>query len=240
MQHQVFISYAAPDEELVENFADRLRQYGVKVWLYSTDKTLSTNIWKEIENKIHETKIFAFAASIHSRNAEGQHRELKLVLDKVHENEELAFQLLPIVIGDLSFTDLPTELQAVNGIRLSIHTVASTAHKVARDLFPELFIGDVDINWMFPRPTQWLEVCNITSGIEEYIELNDQLYFRRISPMGLFECYSPRIDKLIWILPENVRPSKSSESESKIVPIEFRFETIISYESHGRRLLQTQ
>ena len=45
MGHSIFISYATPDQDLVENFADHLLQNGIKAWIYSIDKTLSSDIW---------------------------------------------------------------------------------------------------------------------------------------------------------------------------------------------------
>ena len=75
-RHQIFLSYATPDQDLVENFADRLLQYGVKVWVYSIDKTLSGGTWGEIETRIDEAEVFAFAASVDSCDADGQRASL--------------------------------------------------------------------------------------------------------------------------------------------------------------------
>ena len=44
-------------------------------------------------------------------------------------------------------------------------------------------------------------------NIEEFFELGDVLYFKSISPMGLFECYAPKIEGLFWIAPEYVKPA---------------------------------
>ena len=57
----IFLSYPAPDQDLVENFADHLCQIGVKAWVYSIDKTLSSETWPEIETHIDEAELFAFA-----------------------------------------------------------------------------------------------------------------------------------------------------------------------------------
>ena len=56
-----------------------------------------------------------------------------------------------------------------------------------------------------------LAVRNIDQGIGEYLTQKDLLYFRRLSPLGLFECYSPKLKALFWILPENVRPCGISQ-----------------------------
>ena len=50
VRHQIFLSYAALDQDLVENFADRLLQNGVRAWVYSIDKTFSAATWSEIDS----------------------------------------------------------------------------------------------------------------------------------------------------------------------------------------------
>ena len=42
------------------------------------------------------------------------------------------------------------------------------------------------------------------SMIEEYFDIGDKLYFRAVSPIGLFKCYAPKLNKLFWIAPQNV------------------------------------
>ena len=99
MGHSIFISYATPDQDLVENFADHLLQNGIKAWIYSIDKTLSSDIWREIEACIDEAEFFAFVASENSRDADGQHRELQRAVEKVRQGGGREFRLLPIVAG---------------------------------------------------------------------------------------------------------------------------------------------
>lgn len=41
--------------------------------------------------------------------------------------------------------------------------------------------------------------------VEEYFDVGDKLYFRMISPLGLFDCYAPNLGEQFWIAPENVR-----------------------------------
>ena len=62
-RHQIFLSYAALDQDLAENFADHLFQNGVKAWVYSIDKTLSGATWSEIKTRIYEAELFAFVAA---------------------------------------------------------------------------------------------------------------------------------------------------------------------------------
>ena len=236
-RHQIFLSYATPDQDLVENFAARLLQYGVKAWVYSIDKTLSDATWGEIETRIDEAEVFAFAASVDSCGAHGQRREFELAIEKVHrQGGEL--RLLPIVLRDFPFSELPTALQRVNGFQLDAYNVESMAHQMARRFFPDLFDNERDKPWKCPKPGQWLEVHLIDPGIEGALTLKDPLYFRRLSPMGLFECYSPKLNELFWIMPENVRACEISQDALPAVPEEFHYMTSIRHEMRGRNLPQ--
>ena len=234
-RHQIFLSYATPDQDLVENFADRLLQYGVKVWVYSIDKTLSGGTWGEIETRIDEAEVFAFAASVDSCDADGQRREFELAIEKVRRRGK-ELRLLPIVLRDFPFSELPTALQRVNGFRLDAYNVESMAQQVARAFFPDLFDNERDKPWKCPKPGQWLEVHLIDPGIEGYLTLKDLLYFRRLSPLGLFECYSPKLGDLFWVLPENVLVCGLSQDALPTVPEEFHYMTSIRYEMRGRDL----
>ncbi|MYG04748.1 MAG: toll/interleukin-1 receptor domain-containing protein [Acidobacteriia bacterium] len=240
VEHNVFISYPAPNQDLVENFADHLLRNGVKAWVYSIDKTLSAETWPEIEACIDQAELFAFVASEDSRDAEGQHRELRLAVEKIGQHGRAKFRLLPIVLGGLSFSEIPSELQHVNGVRLDAHTVTSKAKEVARTFFPDLFDDERERAWHCPRPGQWLEVRRVDSGIEGFLERNDLLYFRRLSPLGLLECYSPKLHELFWIMPDNVRASGTPRDECPSVPREYRYETSINDEILGRRLGSTR
>ena len=240
MVHNVFISYPTPNQDLVENFADHLLQNGVKAWVYSIDKTLSSETWAEIETRIDKAELFAFVASEDSRHAKGQHHELQIAVEKIKRCGRTEDRLLPIVIGDLSFSEIPQVMQRVNGVRLDAHTVASTAEKVARTFFPDLFDDVRERFWHCPKPGQWLEVHRLDPGIERFLARKDLLYFRRLSPMGLFECYSPKLDGLFWIMPDNVRASGIPGDECPSVPQEFRYETSIDYEMRGRQLGSTR
>ncbi|MBI4472471.1 MAG: toll/interleukin-1 receptor domain-containing protein [Acidobacteria bacterium] len=235
MKHHIFLSHPQPDQDLIENLAARLLEVGIKAWVYSLDKTLSQDTWKEIEARIDQAELFAFAASVHSRDATGQHRELELALNKI-ENSMTSPKLLPILIGEIEFRTLPDRLRSINGIRLSAYTVQSTAHQIAKTFFPDLFTTSREQAWKYPKPGQWLQVSNIDPGIEEYFTPGDQLYFRRISPLGLFECYSPKLDDLFWISPENVKLSDivgADAPQKPIVPLRFQYQTSYEHERLG-------
>ena len=233
MPHQIFLSYAIPDQDLVENLADQLQQFGIKTWVYSLDRALSSEIWKDIEANVIEAELFAFVTSTHSKDSAGQHRELEIVVDRFQNSANYGDKILPIVVGDTPFSGLPDKLRNINGVRLDIYSVRSTAFEIAKTFFPDLFDKPTSDPWNFPKPGQWLEVSNLSPGIEEFLSLRDPLYFRRISPLGLFECYSPKLMNLFWISPINVCTSLLQGGECPSVPKQFRYETALEYERIG-------
>ena len=72
--------------------------------VYSIDKTLSAETWDEIKTRIAIAELFAFAASVNSRDSSGQHRELQMAIEKVTQDPGNKNRLLPIMIDDLPFS----------------------------------------------------------------------------------------------------------------------------------------
>lgn len=206
MSHQIFISYAGYDMDLIGNFQDRLKGYGVSAWVYSVDKTLSEETWKEIEAKIQLSSVMIFAVSAYTENAEGQKRELEIALNKF-ENFDISTRFFPLALRDTPFSIFPDKLRNINGERLDAHNVKTAAFKIASSFFPDLFENQRAKEWNIPVPGEWLEICGMHEIIEAYFEIGDILYFKTISPMGLFECFAPKINDLFWIAPEYVRPA---------------------------------
>jgi hypothetical protein len=227
----------------VENLAGRLRDIGVEAWVYSIDRTLAEDAWQEIEDKIQRAELFIFVASRYSRDAKGQHRELQLALDRITRTG-MALRMIPIVVDDVVFNDLPGELRRVNGLRLDAYTVKSTAHELATTFFPEFVDSEKHRQWKFPLPGQWLEICDLDQWIEEHFELGDQMYFRRISPLGLFECYSPKLSGLFWLAAHNLRPinvaDDSGELERERVPRSYRYSASYDFERIGIEEMRRQ
>lgn len=236
MTHHVFICYPAQNEDIVKNFAGRLRDLGVEAWVYSLDRTLAEDIWNEIQDKIQSCQLFIFVASNHSLDAKGQHRELQLALDRL-KAAGVPPRMVPVLIDDIGFLSLPEELSRVNGLRLDAHTVKSTAHDVAKTFFPELVAKEKTQDWKYPKPGQWLEVCNIDQWIEERFDLGDRVYFRRISPLGLFECYSPKLAGLFWFASHNLRATDVVDEDGRLerqdVPWSYRYSASYDFEKLG-------
>jgi TIR domain len=236
MAHRVFICYPVQEEDIVKNFAGRLRDLGVKAWIYSLDRTLAEDVWSEIQNKIDSCEVFIFVASKHSFDAKGQHREVRLALDRL-KMSAVSLPMVPVLIDNISFSSLPEELSRVNGLRLDAHTVKSTAHDLAKTFFPELVTKEKAQGWKYPRPGQWLEVCNIDQWSEECFDLGDRVYFRRISPLGLFECYSPKLAGLFWFAPHNLRATDILDEDGSLerqdVPWSYRYSASYDFERIG-------
>ena len=243
MKHEVFISYPSPNEDIVENLVGRLEDLGVTVWVYSLDGTLAEDSWAEIELKIEESEVFLFVASRFSKDAQGQHRELSLALAKIRK-VKTNLRAFPVVLDDVGFRSLPDELAAINGVRLDAYSVKSTAFAIAKTFFPELVAVRKIQEWTYPRPGQWLEVCQIDPWIEEYFDLGDRVYFRRLSPLGLFECYSPKLQGLFWFASKNLQMSDVIDEggllERQKVPRRYRYDTSIECERIGLEQLERQ
>jgi len=236
MEYHVFISYAQEDNELIENFRGRLKECGVNAWVYSIDRTLADDTWEEIKTRIQMSRVVIFAISSYTADAQGQKRELEIAFNKIQQTR-LETRIFPLALRNTSFSAFPEKLQRINGYRLDAFDVMTIARKISMKFFPELFREQLESEWRYPVPGQWVEVCELDGLIEEYFDIGDQLYFRRISPLGLFECYSPKIKELFWIGSEWVKPSLATgESETereKQVPYVYQISGMIEIEQLG-------
>ncbi len=109
MTHHTFICHASENAEIVENFAGRLREYGIKAWVYSLDRTLAKATWDEIEDRIRDCELFIFVASKHTLDAKGQHHELQIAMSRLKESSA-RLRMFPVLIDDMEFSSLPEEL----------------------------------------------------------------------------------------------------------------------------------
>jgi hypothetical protein len=235
VKYVAFISYACADTDLVENFKDHLGRYGVEAWVYSIDRTLAEDAWEEIQTKINECDIAVFIVSDHTLNAQGQIRELEIAVEKTEATTGTG-RILPIVVGGTKFSSLPENLKYKNGLHLDTHSVKSTALELARRAFPDKVVEEISRHWKHPIPGEWLEVSNLNSNLEEFFDLGEPLYFRAISPMGLFECYSPKIGGLYWIFPDNVRLSAEQDHYKQLeveIPFIFQVSGMVKIQQFG-------
>jgi hypothetical protein len=235
MEHDLFISYSDRDRDLIENFRTHLADLGVSAWVYSRDRTLAKDSWEEIKEKIKTTKYMIFACSKNTEDAIGQQRELEIAMELIKSAKEIE-TIIPIVIDDSPFSIIPICISRWNGERLTPHNIKSIAFGIATQLFPYKFEDIRSSPWHYPIPGNWVEVSRIDEFVEQHLELKELLYFRQISPMGLFECYAPRRNSLIWVSPLNVRtPSvQPDEGDSSLeVPFEYSVGGWLSIQSAG-------
>lgn len=236
MQHQIFISYAGPDQELVENFRSELKLRGINAWVYSLDKTIGSEIWNEIEDKIQEISCWIFIISNHSVSSNGQLGELKLVLQKV-TSAGVRNRIIPLFWNEINPSDCPEPFNQINGEFLDAESVKTTAFKIAERFFPDLLERESLKEWKYPCPGEWLKISKMDRCLEKSsYQLGDKLYFRKISPIRLFECYSPKIKGLYSISPENVVRSVDIEVEKNHgcdVPYEYSVSGMIHIEQLG-------
>lgn len=233
MKYNVFISYASPDQAIVENLRGEFKTIGINAWVYSLDRTIATDSWKEIKEKITESDLVLFVVSENTLKAEGQKRELSMVLEKVTPVSSTG-KIMPVFIDETKPSDFPIELSHKNGLFLDASSVKTVALKVAKSAFPSLF--EQTTPWKYPRPGEWLKVSNIDRLLEQYFDLGDKLYFRTISPMGLFECYAPKIKELFWISPENISISTDIEDDKLLedqIPFIFTVMGIVEIQRRG-------
>ncbi len=218
VKHNIFISYANNDLHIVENLRDQFEDIGIKAWVYSRDATLGEHMWKEITNKLAEVDMVIFVLSDDSATADGQQRELNLVLEKIVPITGYS-RIMPLFITGTNPRNYPAPLRSINGEFLDGRTVKLVVWKIANQAFPSLIRQKNHQPWNYPVPGEWLEVSNLDGIVAQYFDIGDKLYFRAISPMGLFECYDPKVDGLFWISPNNVQRSLVEEDSELTVSV---------------------
>lgn len=232
----IFISYPNEEKNIVGNLRGRLREYHIDAWAYSHDKTLGRDAWKEIKNKIDKSRVILFMVSDYTEKAKGQRKELTLIVNKFNKSK-----LIPILINDVPFSKLPKKIRYINGLKVSAYNVKSVALEIADKYFSELFQKSKSPKWEYPKPCEWLEVSCLDGYIEKYCDIGDKLYFRRITPMGLFECYFPKINGLLFISPKNVKRTEIIDEDGSFerenVPLKYRFMTSVDCERKGYEIL---
>jgi|CXWL01.1.fsa_nt_gi hypothetical protein len=211
---RAFISYPDALNELADLLRDELRQLGIEAWLFSRDRTTGTSTWSEIELQLKEARVVLFLVGTATASAAGQARELDFCTT-------LGKQAVPLVCDSLAFLDLPRTLVNVNGARLEYNNTRVEASRLARAFYPELFQPSMDVHWVCPRPGEWLKVCQLDDQLKQHFALGDVVYFRRLSPLGLFECYAPKIHDLFWFYPENLRRMSYDVVRQASVPSQY-------------------
>ena len=230
----VIISYNDDVVDIAANLRERLAGYNVSAWLFDRDRTLGEQAWTEIEEKIQKSHILLFFISECTNRSEGQIREFDIA-------SKFEKKVLPVIIEPVRFSSILRrldQLKRINGIELNSHNIQSKALEIVQTFFPELDPSTkVSPGWKYPKPADWLEICNLDVYLEEFFNLGDEVYFRRISPMGLFECYAPKIDGLFWFWPPNLKPASFVDEERIVekerVPHKYRISFMFEIEKRG-------
>jgi hypothetical protein len=235
-----FISYNDDVQDIAENLKERLKSNGVTSWIFSRDRTYGSDSWHEITDKIMESTIILFIISRRTVESIGQIREYAIA----KENHK---SLFPIITEHVDFSDFPsqlTELRRINGFYLDHNNIQSRTLEIVQTFFPELSPSETPANWKYPKPGDWLEVCHIDEYMEKEfkligksVDIGDEVYFRRISPIGLFECYVPQIKELFWFWPPNLKPStlidEDRSIERELVPHKYTTLGLFEIERRG-------
>lgn len=130
---------------------------------------------------------------------------------------------MPLFLDGADLSLCPEPLRRQNGDFLNPSNVKTIARKISKHNFPILFERNCNTTWNYPIPGEWLEIGELDGIVEEYLDIGDMLYFRAISPMGLFECFSPKINGLYWIAPENVKRSIEIDNDQLITMVPYEY-----------------
>jgi hypothetical protein len=229
--HEIFVSYPDPERDIVGSLRECLADLGVSAWVYTYDKTIAKDAWDEIKEKLFSAKMVVYVVAKSSKNANGQDKELEMAIHLITETRP-EVQIIPVLTGNVSFSDIPKAIGHVNGLYLDPFSKKTVALEIAKLLTPS--IAQENWEWRYPLPGQWLCVCHLDQWTEEFFDLNDYVYFRRISPMGFFECYSPKLNGLFWFYSRNLCPApfvdEDESYEREHVPDEHRYVTLLMKE----------
>lgn len=240
----VFISYAGDDEDSAAGLRDSLRMlYGIEAWVYSYDAVVAQDSWDQIESSLRESAVVVFLASRFTRDSQGQHRELQMALHRMSLAGTPAplFAIIilevepPYCFEDVVYSELPPELRRRHGLTISRGDRHLAAYSVAAEFFPGHVAVETPPPWLFPCPGEWLRVSVLDVALAERFRVGDYVYFRRLSPMGLFDCYCPQTGDLFWFYPHNlsrVSPRPAS-AEMPQVPTIYSIDGIREAESRG-------
>lgn len=226
----LFVSYNTDDAcNLAESLRQHLLQFDIHAWVYSRDKTLGGDMWPEIEARLAQAEVVLWLQSTGTLSSRGQKEELEL-LAKIGDGK-----VVPIIIPPATYDELPERLRKTNGLRLDAHHVQLAAQEIAEMFFPKLLGRYYTASrWRYPLPGMWLRVVKIDRWIVRDIQRGDLMYFRKISPLGLFECYAPRYGDLYWLYPGHLAPAKPREiSSAPMVPEKYSVIGMLNCEREG-------
>ena len=235
----IFISYAEPDKEVAENLHSRFNEYYVKTWAYCRDKIPGVVTWNGIEEGLKSAKLILWLCSHNSKKSQGQLKELDIWNAA---NSKQKPTLIPVLLEKTVKEDLPKVIRCLNYEKLEMYNFGSFALRITKKFFSGKAEKFVSNSWFYPRPSDWLEIIDFYGDMERHFELGDQVYFRKISPVGLFECYSPKLKELYWLPSDTVKivnlSDEERDSKESEIRQEFSILAMIDAEATGFQIIR--
>ena len=106
---QVFITYSRKDKDFTQRLAESLKNSGVNVWIDFERMTVSEGWMDEIVQGIQSSDGYIFILSPDSLKSKVAAEELKIAVDNTK-------RIIPIVIRDIDYKEVPIELSHLNWI----------------------------------------------------------------------------------------------------------------------------
>jgi len=123
---KIFISYASEDRPLANDIHERLQQAGHDVFFDESNLKPSDAYDQVIQNKMARSDIMLFLCSNHSL-APGRYTLTELEMAKTIWKKPQG-RVLPILLGDIDFDDLPSYLKGLSAYRQKGDPVSEIAH----------------------------------------------------------------------------------------------------------------
>lgn len=132
----VFLSYSADDAPIAHQIANDLIRAGIDVW-YDKSISVGMNWAEEIRTHLDEAEAIIVLFSRQGLTSEWVKREW---ITAVHRS----IRVIPVLIGGVSFHDLPLDLQTIQGIDLTVDyatgliSIVEAVQKLAQSTAPPI------------------------------------------------------------------------------------------------------
>jgi TIR domain len=120
---QVFISYATSDREIANQIQGVLNHAGIQTWSVESLK-VGGNLFEQIDSALRSSSHLVLLLSSHSTNSPSVANEYRYFLS---QNKPL----IPVLVGDISVSDVPASLQRLQWLDLRNPSPEAIAQIVA-------------------------------------------------------------------------------------------------------------
>lgn len=133
----VFLSYPSEDREVAERLRRELEQAGVKVWLGERTLQAGDDFAAEVRRQIEKSSLFVPLISRSSVRPEPRYFRMEWVVALQHSKSRPPDPpfIVPVLIGDLDYKEIPDALQHIEPLRLPDETKTSEVVRAIRDLY---------------------------------------------------------------------------------------------------------